>query len=82
MGVSGTLRAGQLYPGGIPKGSEPYWWLWLTGNEKGGGRLIPLFVMNFLPYMAFRDDPGPGFTPMDFDFDSHPKRTRIYGRHL
>ncbi|TDA69664.1 tannase/feruloyl esterase family alpha/beta hydrolase, partial [Halomonas marinisediminis] len=21
----------QLYPGGIPEGSEPFWWLWLTG---------------------------------------------------
>ena len=64
----------QLYPGGIPKGSEPYWWLWLTGNATGGGRLIPLFGDNFLKYMAFRDDPGPGYTPMDFDFDKDPKR--------
>ncbi|UCD77599.1 MAG: tannase/feruloyl esterase family alpha/beta hydrolase, partial [Desulfobacterales bacterium] len=63
----------QLYPGGIPKGSEPYWWLWLTGNEKGGGRLIPLFSANFLSYMAFRDDPGPDYTPMDFDFDNDPE---------
>lgn len=64
----------QLYPGGIPMGSEPYWWLWLTGNEKGGGRLIPLFVANFLQYMAFRDDPGPGYTTMNFDFDKDPQK--------
>ena len=45
----------------------------MTGNEKGGGRLIPLFVKNFLQYMAFQDDPEPGYAPMDFDFDNDPE---------
>ena len=70
-----TDSAGQrLYPGGLPHGSEPYWWLWLTGNGKGAGRLIPGFNANFLAYMAFRDDPGEGFTALDFDFDKDPQR--------
>src|SRR3712207_8327055 len=34
----------RLYPGGIPPGSEPYWWLWLTGDGQGRGRLIPAFA--------------------------------------
>ena len=64
----------QLYPGGVPLCSEPYWWLWLTGNVKGAGRLIPLFAADFLAYMAFRDDPGPAYTAMDFDFDKDPEK--------
>ena len=64
----------QLYPGGIPRGSEPYWWLWLTGDGKGGGRLIPGFNRDFLAFMAFRDDPGEGFTAHDFDFDADPAK--------
>lgn len=41
--------ARQLYPGGVPRGSEPYWPLWLTG--KPGDRmpdLVPLFAQDFL----------------------------------
>src|SRR3954451_24638567 len=32
-----------LYPGAIPKGSEPFWPLWLIGDEKGSSPLVPLF---------------------------------------
>lgn len=64
----------QLYPGGIPEGSEPFWWLWLTGNGTGGGKLIPAFVNGFGRYMAFPVDPGPEWTPMDFDFENDPAR--------
>lgn len=64
----------QLYPGGLPLGSEPYWWLWLTGNDKGGGRLIPLFARDFLRYMAFQEDPGDSYSVADFDFASDPAR--------
>ncbi|NVK58535.1 MAG: tannase/feruloyl esterase family alpha/beta hydrolase [Rhodobacteraceae bacterium] len=64
----------QLYPGGIPEGSEPFWWLWLTGNDKGAGRSIPAFVENFGRYMAFATDPGPEWTPLDFDFETDPAR--------
>ncbi len=64
----------QLYPGGIPAGSEPYWWLWLTGNGQGGGKLVNAFATNFGRYMAFDHDPGAGWTPTDFDFDADPGR--------
>ena len=64
----------QLYPGGVPEGSERFWWLWLTGKPEGGGRLIPLFAKNFGAYMAFEDDPGASYSPLDFDFETDPKR--------
>ncbi|WP_323772306.1 tannase/feruloyl esterase family alpha/beta hydrolase [Antarctobacter sp.] len=64
----------QLYPGGIPEGSEPFWWLWLTGNGTGGGNLVPAFAVNFGRYMAFPVDPGPEWTPLDFDFEADPAR--------
>jgi len=64
----------QLYPGGVPEGSEKFWWLWLTGKPEGGGRLIPLFAKDFVAYMAFEDDPGASYSPLDFDFETDPKR--------
>ncbi len=69
-----TATGEQLHPGGIPYGSEPYWWLWLTGDGAGNGRLIPAFNTDFLRYMAFEDDPGPAYGPLDFDLDSDPAR--------
>jgi len=64
----------QLYPGGVPEGSEPFWWLWLTGKPGGGGKFGPLAAENFVAYMAFPDDPGPSFTLLDFDFETDPAR--------
>ena len=64
----------QLYPGGIPEGSEPFWWLWLTGNAQGAGRLVPAFNTDFGRYMAFPTDPGPAWTPAEFDFETDPAR--------
>ena len=64
----------QLYPGGIPEGSEPFWWLWLTGKVGGGGKLVPIFTKSFGAYMAFAQDPGPEYSPLDFDFDRDPAR--------
>ena len=64
----------QLYPGGVPVGSEAFWPLWLTGMEKGGGRLLPVFAADFLRYMAFAEDPGESYTPAQFDFDKDPQR--------
>jgi len=61
-----------LYPGGIPEGSERFWWLWLTGKPGGGGKLVPLFATNFGAYMAFADDPGESYSPLDFDFEEDP----------
>ncbi|WP_424976428.1 tannase/feruloyl esterase family alpha/beta hydrolase [Dinoroseobacter sp. S124A] len=70
----------QLYPGGIPEGSEPFWWLWLTGNGTGGGKLVNAFTTNFGSYMAFDQDPGHGWSPAQFDIETDPGRmTRSAG---
>lgn len=64
----------QLYPGGIPEGSEPFWWLWLTGNAEGAAPLVPAFTTGFTQYMAFADDPGAEYSPLDFDIETDPAR--------
>ncbi len=81
LGVIAKWRQGpvnaageSLYPGGVPAGSEPFWWLWLTGREGGAPGLIPAFATGFGRFMAFDDDPGETWTPLDFDFDSDPAR--------
>ena len=56
----------RLYPGGVPVGSEPFWPLWLTGPEDGAP-LLDAFAGNFLAHMAFADDPGAKYDPLDFD---------------
>ncbi len=63
-----------LYPGALMPGSEPFWWLWVIGNEKGQGGLTPIFATDFGRFMAFDDDPGETWTPMDFDFDTDPAK--------
>ncbi len=73
-------RGEVLYPAAVPVGSEPYWPLWLTDLADGGGALVPnAFGPNFLSYMAFPEDPAPGFGPLDFDFDSDPARMAPLG---
>ena len=81
LGVIAAWRQGpvndageQLYPGGIPEGSEPFWGLWLTGFEGGGGGLVNAFTTNFGAYMAFPEDPGASWTPQQFDFETDPPR--------
>ena len=64
----------QLYPGGIPEGSEPFWWLWLTGNAEGAGKLVSGFAGGFTRHMAFADDPGTDYSPLSFDFETDPAR--------
>jgi feruloyl esterase len=64
----------QLYPGGVPVGSEAFWPLWMTGATEGATPLIDLFAANFLAYMAFPDDPGAGYDPLDFDLEADPDR--------
>ncbi|HEX9772453.1 MAG TPA: tannase/feruloyl esterase family alpha/beta hydrolase [Steroidobacteraceae bacterium] len=68
-------RGKQLYPGGVPRGSEPYWPLWLTGVPgTTNPALVPLFARDFLRYMAFAEDPGESHDPGQFDFDRDPAR--------
>jgi feruloyl esterase len=65
----------QLYPGGVPRGSEPYWPLWLSGAPgTHNPPLVPLFAREFLRYMAFAHDPGESYAVRDFDFDRDPPR--------
>ncbi|RAI04371.1 tannase/feruloyl esterase family alpha/beta hydrolase [Acuticoccus sediminis] len=66
----------QLYPGGIPEGSEPFWSLWLTGKP-GGAPLMTPFATSFGQYMAFPTDPGPTWSPLDFDFEKDPEAISI-----
>ncbi|MEM1428531.1 MAG: tannase/feruloyl esterase family alpha/beta hydrolase [Pseudomonadota bacterium] len=71
----------QLYPGGVPEGSEPFWWLWLTGNGDGGGNLVPAFATGFGRFMAFDEDPGATWSPTDFDFEVDPGRMNVSTSH-
>ena len=80
MGALAAWRAGpraadgtQLYPGGVPAGSEAFWPLWLTG-QGGGAPLLEAFAGGFLAHMAFPNDPGAGYDPMTFDLQADPAR--------
>lgn len=69
----------KLYPATVPYGSEPFWGLWLTGFEGGGGKIVPVFNRNFMQFMAFPEDPGESYSAMDFDFDEDPARLALMG---
>jgi len=69
----------KLYPGGIPLGSEPHWPRWLTGLGNAPA-LMPLFVQDFLRYMAFEFSAGPPFKVAEFDFDKDPPRLAAQSR--
>jgi feruloyl esterase len=80
VGVLAAWRAGprdasgaQLYPGGVPAGSEPFWPLWLTGPE-GGAPLLDAFATSFLRNMAFEEEPASDYSPLEFDLDADPER--------
>jgi feruloyl esterase len=66
-------RGRQLYPGGVPFGSEPHWPRWLTGAGNTQPAL-PAFARDFIRYMAFEPAAGPRFEVKDFDFDKDPAR--------
>lgn len=72
-------RGRQLFPGGIPKGSEPHWPRWLTGLGAAPA-LMPLFGQDFLRYMAFDPPAGAGFRTGEFDLDRDPARMEAAGR--
>lgn len=63
----------QLYPGGIPFGSEPHRPRWLTSTPAASASM-PLFAQDFLRYMAFQPAAGPSLRVSDFDFDRDPQR--------
>lgn len=72
-------RGEQLYPGGVPLGSEPNWSRWLTGAGNASP-LLPLFGQDFIRYMAFQPSAGPSFKITDFDFDKDPPRMAAMAR--
>ena len=60
----------QLYPGGLPVGSEPFWVNWLTPLPAlGDDSILGAFAENFLRYLAFEPDAGPLYSSAQFDFD-------------
>jgi hypothetical protein len=63
----------QLYPGGMPLGSEPFWPRWVTGTGAGPAQQA-VIVQNFYSYMAFSPPAGPTFKVTDYDFDKDPAR--------
>ena len=63
----------QLYPGGLPRGSEANWARWETGLSPLPP-LLPLFARDFIRYMAFEPDAGPDAEVGGFDFEHDPAR--------
>jgi len=65
----------QLYSGGLPLGSEPYWHFWITGQKQiAGDDIITQLVSEFFRYLAFQEDPGENYSITDFNFDHDPQR--------
>jgi feruloyl esterase len=69
------------YPGGVPKGSEPYWPVWLSGMPGSSApALAERFGADFLRYMAFVPDAGMSFDVRKYDFDRDPPRLATMAR--
>ncbi len=69
------------YPGGVPKGSEPYWPVWLSGIPGSNApALAERFGTDFLRYMAFVPDAGEAFDVRKYDFDRDPPRLATMAR--
>jgi hypothetical protein len=64
----------QLYPGGLPVGSEPFWVNWLTPLTPGGDSILGSFAEDYLRYLAFVPDAGPLYSSAQFNFDKDPSR--------
>ena len=70
----------QLYPGGIPLGSEPYWGTWVVGEtENVEDNLLGIASLEFFRYMGFKEDPGESYSMLDFDFDRDPAKLEYMG---
>ncbi len=60
---------GQQVYFGLPKGSEAYWTRWLLGETASGVPHVTDLGSNFLRYLGFEQDPGPGYHSSEFDLD-------------
>ncbi len=70
----------QLYPGGVPLGSEPFW-EWIIGKtDMSDDGLVFLFARENLRYLAFQEDPGDRYSVTDFDFDNDPQRLEFMSK--
>jgi hypothetical protein len=63
----------QLYPGGAPLGSEPFWPFWVTGTSTAPVQMA-LLAQEFYRYLAFQPPAGVPFKVTDYDFDKDPYR--------
>lgn len=66
-------RGRRLFPSGLPRGSELGWIGTLVANDDGRPPFYG-FIADLFRYLAFAEDPGPGFRLEDFDFDRDPPR--------
>ncbi|MBA7538255.1 Mono(2-hydroxyethyl) terephthalate hydrolase [subsurface metagenome] len=65
----------QLYPGGLPLGSEPFWDFWITGHKQTAyDGIITMIASEFFRYVAYQEDPGESYGITDFNFDHDPQR--------
>jgi feruloyl esterase len=70
----------QLFPG-VPRGSEPFWPVWLLGSSQAPPLAFEL-AKSYLRFVGFESDPGPTYSPGSFDFDRDPPRLEFMGRLL
>ncbi len=71
----------QLYPGGIPLGSEPFWTRWIIGkSDEIDDSVIGSASLEFFRYVAFQEDPGENYSMFDFDFDTDPPRLEFMAK--
>jgi hypothetical protein len=71
----------RLFPAGLPLGSELDWIGPLVSRD-GGPPLFEGFIGDLFRYLAFAEDPGPGFALDDLDFDRDPPRLGAMARIL
>lgn len=65
-----------IYPGAFPRGSELMWARVIPDRSDHLGRGAEI-GHDFLRYMAFEKDAGPGYDPLSFDFDKDPQRLTV-----
>jgi feruloyl esterase len=70
----------QLFPS-VPRGSEPFWPVWLLGSHQAPPLAFEL-AKSYLRFVGFESDPGPTYSPGSFDFDRDPPRLEFMGRLL
>lgn len=70
-------KGNQIYPGGLPMGSENFWGLWVIGGKAP----VTMLAENHIKYTAFETD-CPSCTPLAFNFDADPKKMAYMGRIL